>query len=67
MKFTEEQLNKLGFRKSNEDRFYYNEHWEYQFNPYNNDLTYYNEGFGDDEPLVRIRDLEHFKQVLEVL
>ena len=66
MKFTEEQLNELGFIKET-DEFYYNEHWEYQFNPHNNDLTYYNEGFGDDEPLVRIRDYGHFKQVLEVL
>ena len=66
MNFSEKQLDELEFRKGT-DGNYYNEHWEYQFNPFTNDLTHYNEGFGDDEPLVRIKNLEHFKQVLESL
>ena len=66
MKFTEEKLNELGFRKET-DGNYYDEYWEYQFNPFTNDLTYYAEGLGNNESLVRIKDLEHFKQVLELL
>jgi len=61
-----EQLLELGFIKSN-DGYYYNEHWEYQFNPRNNKLIYFNEGFGDKEPVAIIKDYEHFKQVMELL
>ena len=66
MTIKEEELKELGFIEET-NGFYYSEHWEYQFNPHNNELLYFNEGFGDDEPLVTIKDLNHFKQVIKAL
>ena len=62
-----EQLPAYWVQKFKNLGYYYNENWEYQFNPHTNDLVFYNDGFPDLEPLVRIRDFEHLKQVINVL
>ena len=67
MNFTKEQLDELGFRKYKDGK-YYNDGFEYQFNPDDNQLIFFDDGFGaNSEPLVKIKDLEHFKQVLMIL
>jgi hypothetical protein len=67
MKITKDELKELGFISDAIGRIYYNNNWEYEFNITNNQLIFYNDGFPDLEPLVIIKDFEHFKQVLESL
>ena len=64
---TEEQLHELGFKSNRIGVTYYNDNWEYEFNINNNKLIFYNDGFPEDEPLVIIKDFQHFKQVIESL
>ena len=64
---TKEQLTELGFHSDAIGRIYYSKDFEYEFNRTNNQLIFYNDGFPDIEPLVIIKDFEHFKQVIESL
>lgn len=63
---TNKQLEDLGFIKDN-DGNYYASSWDYQFNPCTNELIFFNDGFPDLEPLVVIKNYEHFKEVVEAL
>lgn len=63
---TNKQLENLGFYKSN-DNNYYASNWDYQFNPCTNELTFYNDGFPELEPMVIIKNYHHFKEVVEAL
>ena len=63
---TNKQLEDLGFIKDN-DGNYYAFGWDYQFNPCTNEFTFYNDGFPDSEPLVIIKNYQHFQEVLDAL
>jgi len=64
---TGQQLNELGFNSDSIGRIYYSNDFEYEFNVITNELIFYNDGFPDTEPLVRIKNYEHLKQVINAL
>lgn len=68
---TKKQLNELGWfiADNNEPHLFFNRNYlfDYQFNQHTNELIDYNDGFPDETPFVIIENVEHLKQVMELL
>jgi hypothetical protein len=63
---TEPQLRSLGFKKHT-DKNWYLGYWDYKYEISTKILYDINDGFGEPQEITKIKNYEHFKQVIELL
>ena len=66
-KITNDELKSLGLIQMGQSCYWYYKLWEYQFDQMSNILIYFNDGFPEDEPIARIADYNHLKQIIELI
>jgi len=59
-----EQLNSINFISDDGTYYYDKGTFDYQYNIKNQELWYYNDGYGDEEFMCRVTDIEELKNLI---